>query len=240
MEDFILDSVTFIGNIDFSFVLRMFFYVYLFFWVMVVIWVWFDASERSSNIAFKIFSVTITLLFNVFGLLIYLLVRPVDSYEERYLNELEKKYLQLETSGITQCPGCNFDLEPGFIVCPKCGKSVKVKCDNCQEYIDSHWEFCAYCGVKREVPENSKEAYLKETVEEEYVPRDRDYHSALKRCVFKVGEKQNQCIEKARDFLRNSLKVRKLENEVEEKKNVDLKSKKQKKKSKNKKKKRRK
>ncbi len=206
MEDFILDSVTFIGNIDFSFVLRMFFYVYLFFWIMVVIWVWFDASERSSNVPFKVFSVTITLLFNVFGLLIYLLVRPVDSYEERYLNELEKKYLQLETSGIMQCPECSFDLEPGFVVCPRCGKSVKVKCDNCNEYIDNHWEFCAYCGVEREVPENLLEGYIQETVEEEYVPKD--YHSALRKCVFKVGEKQNECIEKAREFFRNAMKVR--------------------------------
>ena len=237
MEDFILDSVTFIGNIDFSFVLRMFFYVYLFFWVMVVIWVWFDASERSSNIAFKIFSVTITLLFNVFGLLIYLLVRPVDSYEERYLNELEKKYLQLETSGIMQCPDCSFDLEPGFIVCPRCGKSVKVKCDNCQEYINSYWEFCAYCGVERAVPENLREGYIQEVVDEEYVPKS--YHSFLRQCVFKVGEKQNQCIERAREFFRNSLKTKKLEEEVKEDKDIYKKDKKQRSKRKSKKKKKR-
>ncbi len=233
MEDFILDSVTFVGNIDFSFVLRMFFYVYLFFWIMVVIWVWFDASERSSNIAFKIFSVTITLIFNVFGLLIYLLVRPVDSYEERYLNELEKKYLQLETSGIMQCPECNLDLEPGFVVCPRCGKSVKVKCDDCGEYIDSHWEFCAYCGIQREVPENLREEHIREAVEEEYVSKD--YHSVLRQCVFKVGEKQNECIEKARDFFRNAMEARskrKVEDQESKKKVKKQKSKKKAKKRK--------
>ena len=69
MENIILDSVSFIGNIDFGIILRMFFYVYLFFWVMVVIWVWFDASERSSNIVFKVFSVVVSLLFNIFGLI---------------------------------------------------------------------------------------------------------------------------------------------------------------------------
>ncbi len=204
MEDFILDSVTFIGNLDFSLVLRMFFYVYLFFWVMVVVWVWFDASERSSNVPFKIFSVFITLLFNVFGLLIYLLVRPVDSYEERYLNELEKKYLQLETAGIVQCPSCTFDLEPGFVVCPRCGESVKVKCESCSEYIDSYWEFCAYCGVRRDVPENLKQELPKE--KEEELSHSKDYREVLRQCVFKVGEKQNQCIESAREFFRSSMK----------------------------------
>lgn len=200
MENFILDSVSFIGNIDFAFVVRMFFYIYLFFWFMVVIWVWFDASERSSNVVFKVFSVIVTLLFNIFGLLIYLLVRPADSYEERYLSELEKKYLQLETSGVIKCPGCSFDLEPGFVVCPRCGESVKVKCENCEEYIDSYWEFCAYCGVKRDIPEGFKKEFVKE--EEKEMPRS--YYLALRQCLYKIGEKQNMCIEKTKEFFNKS------------------------------------
>jgi predicted RNA-binding Zn-ribbon protein involved in translation (DUF1610 family) len=235
MEDFILDSVTFIGNIDFSFVLRMFFYIYLFFWIMVVIWVWYDASERSSNVPFKVFSVVITLLFNVFGLLIYLLVRPADSYEERYLNELEKKYLQLETAGITECPACNFDIEPSFVVCPKCGEPVKVKCDNCQEYIDSHWGFCAYCGIERVIPEVLKKEYS-EIVEEELYKKKGSYRAALAQCVFKVGEKQNQCIEKARELFRKNLKKKPAQkDEIIESKAKTKKSKKKSKKKKNRK-----
>ncbi len=201
MEDFILDGVGFIGNIDFSLVVRLFFYVYIFFWIMVVIWVWFDASERSSSLVFKIFSVIVTLIFNVFGLLIYLLVRPADSYEERYLSELEKKYLQLETAGIIKCPSCTFDLEPSFVVCPNCGESVKVRCDRCNEYVDSYWEYCAYCGVQRDVPENLKERYVlgEDTNEKESV-----YYATLKQCAFKVGEKRKKCVEKVKDFFKNS------------------------------------
>lgn len=204
MEDFILDGIGFIGNVDFSFVIRLFFYVYIFFWIMVVIWVWFDASERSSSLVFKIFSVVITLIFNVFGLLIYLLVRPADSYEERYLSELEKKYLQLETSGIIKCPSCTFDLEPGFVVCPRCGESVKVRCERCNEYIESHWEYCAYCGVQREVPESLKEKFL--SVENVGENEGKTYHATIKQCAFKVGEKRKECIEKVKNIFSSEKK----------------------------------
>jgi hypothetical protein len=67
--------------------------------------------------------------------------------------------LQLETSGIIKCPKCSFDLEPGFVVCPRCGESVKVKCESCDMYIESWWEFCAYCGVERDVPERPQRKF---------------------------------------------------------------------------------
>jgi len=211
MEDVVLDSVGFIGNIDFSFVLRAFFYIYLFFWVTVVIWVWFDASERSSNVLFKIFSVIVTLFFNIFGLLIYLLVRPADSYEERYLSELEKKYLQLETSGLIKCPKCAFDLEPGFIVCPRCGKSVKVKCENCDMHIDSWWGFCAYCGAERDVVQKPKKVEVELEEEEVYIPMS--YHLTMKQYLCKIGEKQDRCLRKTKAFFVNALKGSKQEEE---------------------------
>ncbi len=229
MEEFVLDSVGFIGNVDFAFVLRIFLYIYLFFWLMVVIWVWFDASERSSSLVFKIFGVLVSLVFNIFGLLIYLLVRPSDSYEERYLSELEKKYLQLETSGVIKCPGCSFDLEPSFVVCPRCGQSVKVKCDSCEEYIDSHWEFCAFCGIQRDVPESLREQYLKIDLEE---PKQaKTYYRAIRNCLYKVGEKQNKCLKKTREFFKKQVEERKKDKVVTEtKKRVTKKTKKAKKK----------
>jgi uncharacterized protein (UPF0212 family) len=204
MEDLVLDSVGFIGGVDFSIVLKIFLYIYLFFWLMVVIWVWFDATERSSNLLFKIFGVVVTLLFNIFGLLIYLLIRPTASYEERYLNELEKKYLKLETSGLIKCPECTFELEPGFVVCPRCGKSVKVKCENCHEYIDSHWEFCAYCGVQREIPEGLQYRNWEEI--EPSLSKKQIYARAFRNCLYKVGAKQNECIVRVRELFKDSIK----------------------------------
>jgi hypothetical protein len=227
MENIILDSVSFVGNIDFGVILRMFFYVYLFFWVMVVIWVWFDASERSSNIVFKVFSVVVSLLFNIFGLIIYLLVRPADSYEERYLNELEKKYLQLETSGLVKCPACSFDLEPGFVVCPRCGESVKTKCENCEMYIDGWWEFCAYCGAEREVPENLKRDSIDFEVNPPRVTTRQASLRSARRYLCKIGEKQDECLQRIKGFLKREKDPLKEKND-----NVDVIVKKSKKKKK--------
>jgi hypothetical protein len=178
MEDIVLDSVSTVGNVDFALVLRLFLYVYIFFWIMIVLWVWFDASERSSNVLFRVFSVFIVLIFNVFGLLIYLLIRPSDSYEERYLGELEKKYLQFETGGLINCPKCKFDLEPGFVVCPKCGESLRVKCENCNMYTEKTWEFCPYCGIEREVEENMKDVKLEDR-KDSFKPKESKFSEFL-------------------------------------------------------------
>jgi uncharacterized OB-fold protein len=169
MEEFILDFVNFVANLDFSMVFRIFLILYVVFWFFIVIWVWFDACDKSDKWIFRIFSTLLVFTFNIFGLIVYFLIRPAQSYEERYWQELEKKYLEFETGGLTNCSSCGFALEPSFANCPNCGKEIKVKCENCGSHIEPNWKYCPYCGSGGEKEEDTEEEISQEIeIEEDY------------------------------------------------------------------------
>ncbi len=156
MEEFILDLVSFVGHLDFNVVIRIFLLLFAIFWFFIVIWVWFDAADKSTRLSFRFFSVLLVLTFNILGLIIYFLIRPAQSAEERYWQELEKKYLEFETCGLVNCSECGFELEPDFANCPSCGKDIKIACESCGMNIDKKWSFCAYCGFERDVQNTEK------------------------------------------------------------------------------------
>ena len=147
-EDLILNTLDAISHVNFVLVLKVLAIVVILFWVFVTIWVVNDAKARSSSIIFVIISAWLVLFFNVFGLIIYFIIRPQTTVEESRWAELEHKYLEFETAGLMSCPKCNFSLQPDFNICPQCGFEVKVECSNCESYIYKDWEFCPYCGKK--------------------------------------------------------------------------------------------
>ncbi|GEM_PF-2499277 len=224
MEEFILDFVNFVGNLDFSLIVRVFFALFAVFWVFIVVWVWFDATDRSNKIVFRVFSVLLVLCLNILGLIVYFLIRPEQSYEERYWQELEKKYLEFETYGLINCADCNFSLEPNFIYCPSCGKDLRAQCSKCGEFIEKYWKFCAYCGFVRDSDEIELE------VNQRYEDIKEGEKSQPMREVFKrvcsIGENSTSCIQKAKRFLQegdNVIEKEKMSDEKSEKKKVSSK-----------------
>ena len=58
-------------------------------WVSIVVWVIKDVTNRSTNILMHVIGVASTLLFPIFGVCIYLLIRPQRTlFEQYYENEL--------------------------------------------------------------------------------------------------------------------------------------------------------
>ncbi len=147
-EDFILNTLNAISHVNFVLVLKILAFILILFWVFVAIWVVNDAKSRSSSIIFVIISAWLVLFFNVFGLIIYFIIRPQATVEESRWAELEHRYLEFETAGLMSCPKCGFSLQPDFNICPQCGFEVKVECSNCESYIYKDWEFCPYCGKR--------------------------------------------------------------------------------------------
>ncbi len=197
MEEAILNTVTFLGGLDFSIIYRVFLILFLVFWIFIVLWVWFDATERSKKIAFRLFSVLIVLFFNILGLIIYFLIRPVQSYEERYWQELEKKYLEFETSGLVNCSKCGFELESTFVNCPGCGKKLKEKCPRCEEFVEKYWKYCGYCGVKR------IRVVSREKVEEEKkkINLKKEIYRKLSKSLCKIGDCKEECMSKIKKYI---------------------------------------
>ncbi|HVX92537.1 MAG TPA: zinc ribbon domain-containing protein [Candidatus Dojkabacteria bacterium] len=134
-----------IGNFPFDLAAKIVLLFFVLFWVMVSGWVFLDARERSQSKGFQILSFIFVLVFNIPGLLIYMIIRPKATIQEQYWADLEKRYLLYETADLFDCPKCGYPLQPGFVNCPNCAEVVKIKCE-CGVNIDKYWKHCPFCG----------------------------------------------------------------------------------------------
>jgi len=148
LENIILDFFDFVGNIDFNMFGTLFVVALVVFWLVIIGWVWVDSSERTSKKGLKVGYILLVIFFNIFGLIIYLIIRPSETIEEIYWEDLERRYLKYETSELGDCPRCGSQLYPGYVFCTNCGYRLKVKCPQCGVLIDKDHVFCEYCGFK--------------------------------------------------------------------------------------------
>ena len=199
MEDFILNLLDSIGNIDFRFVGQVFIYSLIVFWLVVLYWVWLDSGERTSNKGLRCLYIFLVAFLNIIGWIIYLIIRPSQTIEEIYWSDLERRYLKYETAELGDCPKCGTQLFPGFEYCPKCRYILKRKCPNCKVRIDKKSKYCPYCGV--EVDSRAKDEQLvptKEVMEQQIettkeeviktVEAQKTRYSTSSNFVTKVGE----------------------------------------------------
>ena len=148
LENIILDFFDFVGNIDFNMFGTLFIVALVVFWLVIIGWVWIDSSERTSKKGLKVGYILLVIFFNIFGLIIYLIIRPSETIEEIYWEDLDRRYLKYETSELGDCPRCGSQLYPGYVFCTNCGYRLKVKCPQCGVLIDKDHVFCEYCGFK--------------------------------------------------------------------------------------------
>lgn len=157
LENFILGFFEFIGNIDFNVFTTFFFIVLFIFWLVLAGWVWIDSGERTSNVRTRIIYLLLIVILNIPGLVIYLIIRPSETIEEIYWEDLERRYLKYETAGLGDCPECGTQLFPGYNFCINCGYEVKRKCPNCDVMIERTAGFCPHCGTKIDRAQISEE-----------------------------------------------------------------------------------
>lgn len=102
--------------------------IFLFLMLAPPIFVLSDAQER--RLSRPVLWATFTLFTNVFGLLVYLLVRP-------------------EAPTVNTCKSCGGTLEEKFSNCPWCGEKVErplSKCPGCNDEVKPGWKFCPNCN----------------------------------------------------------------------------------------------
>jgi hypothetical protein len=167
MEDFLLDLLNGIVKIDFKLVLNIFLVGLVLFWIAVVSWVWSDSGERTTSRSARIGYVLLVAILNVFGLLIYLLIRPSETIEAIYWGDLERRYLKYETAELGDCPKCGCQLFPGYIFCPECGYELKVKCSKCDVYVDKNDKYCAFCRNQINTRKKTEETPTVEVMEKQ-------------------------------------------------------------------------
>jgi RNA polymerase subunit RPABC4/transcription elongation factor Spt4 len=121
-------------------------------WFAIVVWTYIDIRSRSRDKFVWFAAGALTLVFNVFGLVVYLILRPHETLMQAYERSLEEEALLQEIEERPICPSCRHRVESTFRMCPNCLTKLKDVCLNCERLVELDWTICPYCTVERKVP----------------------------------------------------------------------------------------
>ena len=116
-------------------------------WIALAIWAFYDIRTRTNDILVQLFSVLLVLAFNVFGLILYLFLRPKETLAEANVLALEEESYLAESESMTRCPNCHYRLENDYVICPICQLELRKRCTGCRNLADLKWNVCAFCGT---------------------------------------------------------------------------------------------
>lgn len=112
----------------------------------LIVWTFRDIRARTRDMLAHIMAALLVAVFNLPGLLIYMLVRPKTTLAEEYDRTLAEEAVLHELDAKLLCPNCQHAIEPDFIVCPSCHHQLKLRCVGCGRLVLPDWDVCPYCG----------------------------------------------------------------------------------------------
>ncbi len=113
-----------------------------------IYWTYRDVRSRTRDGGVQAVSVLLVALFNMPGLLLYLILRPNETLNEAYERRVEAEALMREMPEERRvCPGCQRSVSDEFIVCPQCRTKLRQPCANCDRPLDLNWTACPYCAT---------------------------------------------------------------------------------------------
>jgi len=118
-------------------------------WLSAVIWTYRDMRDRGSDALSQAVAVLLVLVFNLPGLVLYLILRPHETLAEAYVRNLETEAMLHEVNEQEVCYACQKHIRPDFAFCPHCRTRLQEACANCGKPINLNWAICAYCGRER-------------------------------------------------------------------------------------------
>jgi hypothetical protein len=118
-------------------------------WVAMVLWTYRDIQMRTQDRLVQIMSVLFVGVFNLPGLILYLLLRPADTMDEAYAKELEAQAFITDLQRTDACPACRRRIENDFVACPYCAATLREPCASCGRNLAMSWVSCPYCAAER-------------------------------------------------------------------------------------------
>ena len=118
-------------------------------WIAAVVWTYRDIIARTGDRVTHGISVALVAIFNLPGLLVYLILRPSETLAAAYDRQLEAEALLHEITDQPACPSCRRNINDDFIMCPYCRTSLRAGCDSCGKGLATTWVLCPYCGTER-------------------------------------------------------------------------------------------
>lgn len=118
-------------------------------WVAALVWAYRDVQSRTRDVFTQVVSVMLVLVFNIPGLLLYLILRPKESLADNYDRQLEAEALLHEIHEQPTCPTCRRRVRDEFVACPYCRMTLRTPCEQCGRPLASGWVVCPYCASER-------------------------------------------------------------------------------------------
>src|SRR5437660_12093141 len=104
-------------------------------YLAMVFWTVRDAQQRTENQLLPYLAGLMVVVLNIFGLFLYLIVRPKETLGEAYERQLAEESLLAEAEQRVVCPTCKERVQEEFILCPTCRTRLKRVCPNCGKLI---------------------------------------------------------------------------------------------------------
>ena len=122
-------------------------------WFSAIIWTYSDVRHRTSDQFSQLIAVLLVAVFNVPGLVIYLVIRPQATMADPYERSLESEAIlhELQLSA-NSCQTCRRPVDDDFNICPHCRTTLRESCRNCARSIRTSWIACPYCATDRPIP----------------------------------------------------------------------------------------
>lgn len=117
-------------------------------WISLLIWTIKDIAKRSRSWVARIFAPTLVLVFFVFGLVIYLFLRPRKTLDEEFRENLNEEIMIHSLIKPRYCPDCQQEIRRKWLFCPNCKKQLQKLCVKCGNNLDISWDLCPYCGAE--------------------------------------------------------------------------------------------
>lgn len=137
-------------------ILRIVIIYFFIIWGALVVWVIKDITNRTTNLFIQVISILLVLILTpIFGLPIYLLIRPRTTIFEKYYESAEFDLLENEEQNHV-CFSCNAVIEKDFHFCPYCRIELRKACLGCEHLIQKNWGVCPYCGVDQKKEEKKQ------------------------------------------------------------------------------------
>ncbi len=116
-------------------------------WLGLILWTWRDMKQRSRDTLAQIAASLLVAVLGIFGIVIYVMLRPQETLAEAYERSLEEEALLQNIEDKAVCPGCGRPTKDGWQVCPYCHTKLKKPCARCGELLDLPWNLCPYCAT---------------------------------------------------------------------------------------------
>jgi len=119
-------------------------------WLALAYWALKDARARSDNVVFHLVAMVLNLVLPIFGLVVYVLIRPTMTLVEERALEIEAEVLAgplPEAEDIRPCPACGREIEKDFVLCPYCHTRFAKRCPSCRKSVRLGWTVCPYCAT---------------------------------------------------------------------------------------------